>query len=168
MGREIERKFLVRDRSILAGLPSKVYRQGYLSTDRERTVRVRRAGERAFLTIKGASVGPTRAEYEYEIPSPDADELLDTLALRPLVEKRRHELLADGLTWEIDVFEGDNAGLVVAEVELPSADHPLAIPPWAGDEVTDDGRYMNANLVAHPFREWRSEHDAQRGVPPPR
>jgi adenylate cyclase len=167
VGREIERKFLVRDRSILADLPSAAYRQGYLSTDPERTVRVRRAGERAFLTIKGASVGPTRPEYEYEIPPADADELLDALALRPLVEKRRHRLAAAGLTWEIDLFEGDNAGLVIAEVELPSADHPLAIPSWAGEEVTDDPRYMNANLVAHPYREWSSEHDAEPSVNPP-
>lgn len=121
MGREIERKFLVQDGLVVTGLPSTHYRQGYLSTDPERTVRVRRAGDRAFLTIKGASVGPTRAEYEYEIPITDADELLDRLALRPLVEKRRHRLTSDGMTWEIDVFEADNAGLVLAEVELPSA-----------------------------------------------
>lgn len=168
MGREIERKFLVRDRSILAGLSATTYRQGYLSTDPERTVRVRRAGNRAFLTIKGASVGPTRAEYEYEIPPADADELLDRLTLRPLVEKRRHILVSGGLTWEIDVFEADNAGLVLAEVELPSADHPLAIPSWAGDEVTEDARYMNANLVAHPYREWSPERDPKAAAAPRR
>ncbi|HEX8940947.1 MAG TPA: CYTH domain-containing protein [Candidatus Limnocylindrales bacterium] len=156
MGSEIERKFLVRDRSVLQGVPGTPYRQGYLSTDAARTVRVRRAGERGFVTIKGASDGPSRAEYEYEIPAGDADEMLERLALRPLVEKRRHRLDAGGLTWEIDVFEADNAGLVLAEIELPSADHVVKMPAWVGEEVTDDPRYANANLVAHPFREWRA------------
>jgi len=155
MGREIERKFLVTDLSVVPGLPSTPIRQGYLSTDPERTVRVRRAGGRAFLTIKGTATGASRPEYEYEIPAGDADELLDTLALRPRVEKVRHQWSAPGgLYWEIDVFEGANDGLVVAEVELPSEDYTVALPPWVGAEVTSDPRYTNANLVAHPFRDW--------------
>jgi len=153
VGLEIDRKFLVQDRTILAGLPATHYRQGHLSTDPARTVRVRRAGERAFLTMKGASAGLTRAEYD-EIPPAYVDELLDGLALAPLVEKRRHRPAADGVTWEIDVFEVDHADLVRVEVELSRADHPLAIPLWAGAEVTDDPRYPNANLLAHPCRAW--------------
>lgn len=154
VGREIERKFLVRDRSILEGLAWTEYRQGYLTTDRERTVRVRRAGDRAFLTIKGLSIGPSRPEFEYELPVADAEELLDGIALQPTVTKRRHVLESNGLRWEIDVFEGVNAGLVVAEVELPTADYPLERPAWVGEEVTDDPRYANANLVSHPYRDW--------------
>ncbi len=157
MGREIERKFLVRDRSVLDGIPSTAYRQGYLSTDPARTVRVRQAGDHAFLTIKGPSEGAARPEYEYEIPFDDAGELLEAFALRPLVEKRRHRLVVGDLTWEIDVFEGANSGLVVAEVELPSIDSRLSVPPWAGEEVTADPRYLNANLVARPYRDWVEE-----------
>ena len=153
MGTEIERKFLVGDLSILRGSIGLPYRQGYLSTDPERTVRVRRAGDRAFLTIKGLSKGATRAEFEYEIPTADAEQLL-ALCAGPIVAKTRHRIDHAGLTWELDVFEGENAGLVVAEVEIPSPDAPVEIPGWAGDEVTADPRYYNANLVSHPFREW--------------
>ncbi len=163
MGREIERKFLVRDLAVLRGLSGTVYRQGYLSTAPERTVRVRRTGERAFLTIKGPNRGALRAEYEYEIPRDDADELLDRLALRPLVEKTRYRVAAGELTWELDVFAGENEGLVVAEVELPFEGCPVALPWWVGEEVTDDPRYLNANLVAHPYRTWhRDERPAGR------
>lgn len=157
MGIEIERKFLVRDLSVVAGHAGTRYRQGYLSVDPERTVRVRVAGERAFVTIKGLSRGPSRAEFEYGIPVPDADLMLDSLALRPLIEKTRHVVEAGGRRWEVDVFAGANAGLVVAEIELESADAPLQVPAWAGSEVTDDPRYYNANLVAHPYAEWRED-----------
>lgn len=176
MATEIERKFLVRDLSVLEGVQGTVMRQGYLSTAPERTVRVRRAGDRGFLTIKGAVTGgastdsaagrkaspgasvrvPSRPEFEYEIPAREADELLDTLALKPLVEKVRYRVPFEGLVWEVDVFAGENEGLVVAEVELPSEDAPVAPPPWVGAEVTEDPRYYNANLVAHPYREWRA------------
>lgn len=153
MGIEIERKFLVRDRSVLAGSKGTPYRQGYLSRDPDRTVRVRRAGERAFLTVKGRSTGPTRAEFEYEIPVEDADALL-AICEANLIDKTRH-VIADGdLTWEVDVFHGENDGLVVAELELDTADRPVEIPHWVGDEVTNDPRYFNASLVAHPYRSW--------------
>jgi adenylate cyclase len=155
LGIEIERKFLVRDRAVLDGAAGVPYRQGYLSTDSERTVRVRRAGDRGYVTVKGRSHGPARAEFEYTIPAPDADAMLDTLALRPIVEKTRHVVDAGGRRWEIDVFGGANEGLMIAEVELESADAPLEIPGWAGAEVTHDPRYFNANLVAHPYSEWR-------------
>jgi adenylate cyclase len=157
LGIEIERKFLVRDRSVLRGVAGISYRQGYLSTDPERTVRIRRAGDRGYVTIKGISRGPARAEFEYVIPAADADAMLDTLAQRPIVEKTRHVVEAGGRRWEIDVFAGANEGLVVAEVELDSADAVLEIPAWAGAEVTTDPRYFNANLVAHPYVEWRED-----------
>lgn len=153
MGREIERKFLVtgvawrQDEGIL-------YRQGYLSTAPERTVRVRLVGERAYLTIKGRSAGATRAEYEYEIPVADADEMLTQLCERPLIEKRRHTVEHDGHVWEVDEFAGENAGLVVAEIELEHEEQTFARPTWVGVEVTDDPRYFNANLIHHPYRVW--------------
>lgn len=153
MGIEIERKFLVRDPSILAGSTGTAYQQGYLSTDPERTVRVRRAGDAAFLTVKGLTDGMTRAEFEYEIPLDDAAAIL-ALCAGPVIDKVRHRIDHAGLTWEVDVFGGGNAGLIVAEVEIPTADTVVDLPAWVGEEVTGDPRYFNANLVAHPFRSW--------------
>jgi adenylate cyclase len=153
MGTEIERKFLVRDPSVVAGSAGTRFRQGYLSRDPERTVRVRRAGDRAWLTIKGRSRGASRDEFEYEIPPQDAEQLL-ALCPNPLIEKTRHLVDVDGATWEVDVFEGDNAGLVIAEIELGAVDAPVTIPDWAGPEVTEDPRYYNANLAARPFGTW--------------
>ncbi len=153
MGIEIERKFLVRDRSVLVGSRGTDYRQGYLSRDPERTVRVRLSGDRGFLTVKGRSHGATRAEFEYGIPAADAVSLLG-LCEGNTVDKTRHRIDHAGLTWEIDVFHGANEGLIVAEVELDSADRPVDAPDWVGDEVTGDPRYYNANLVAHPYRTW--------------
>jgi adenylate cyclase len=156
MGVEIERKFLVADRSVVASLAGTTMRQGYLSVDPERTIRVRVAGRRAFVTIKGApsDSGASRAEFEYEIPVPDAEELLDRLALKPLVEKTRYRVPVGRYVWEIDVFSGDNEGLVVAEVELPSEGAAVMLPHWVGEEVTGDPRYYNASLVGHPYRDW--------------
>ena len=156
MGTEIERKFLVRDLSVLAGVPGTAFRQGYLSTDPERSVRVRLSGDLAFVTVKGITgpSGTTRAEFEYSIPPEDADAMLDELALRPLIEKTRYRVEDGGRLWEIDVFSGANEGLVVAEVELPTEDAAVEVPAWVGGEVTGDARYYNANLVAHPYRDW--------------
>ncbi len=155
MGVEIERKFLVRDTSVLGTSPGVPYRQGYLSTDVDRTVRVRRAGEHAYVTIKGRTRGATRAEFEYEIPLDDVDALLG-LCLAPIIEKVRHRVPHAGLVWEVDVFGGANDGLVVAEVELPSEDTVVELPSWVGAEVTGDARYYNANLIANPYRDWRA------------
>ena len=130
------------------------FRQGYLSTVKERTVRVRAAGEHGFLTIKGITVGAVRSEFEYEIPRADADQMLDELCERPLIEKTRHEVEVDGLTWEIDVFAGVNDGLIVAEIELEAEAQEIDLPEWVGVEVTHDPRYFNSNLIAHPFSEW--------------
>ena len=154
MGEEIERKFLVTGDGWRKDAEAVPYRQGFLSTEPARTVRVRIAGERGTLTIKGITVGARRTELEYEIPLPDAQQMLDTLCIRPLIEKTRYTLELGAHTWEIDVFEGDNAGLIVAEIELESEDEAFDRPSWLGEEVTHDPRYFNANLVAHPYRAW--------------
>ena len=154
MGEEIERKFLVTNDSWRAAASGTPFRQGFLSTAPERTIRVRVAGEKCTLTIKSKNVGARRAEYEYAIPKADAEELLDTLCVRPLIDKVRYVLEHDGHTWEIDVFEGENEGLIVAEVELESEDEAFDRPPWLGEEVTHDPRYFNSNLVQHPFKDW--------------
>lgn len=152
MATEIERKFLVCNDHWRTQHGVR-YSQGYLNRDRERTVRVRIAGDRGFLTIKGRSVGASRAEFEYEIPLADAQEML-ALCDGPLVEKVRHLVPHAGMTWEVDEFLGDNAGLVVAELELNSEDQPFERPDWLGEEVTSDPRYFNSTLATQPFSRW--------------
>jgi len=156
MATEIERKFLVRDDSWRVGAEGTVYRQGYLSTELERNVRVRLIGERGLLTVKGRASGVSRLEFEYEIPFADASKLLDELCLEPLIEKTRFKVQHAGLLWEIDEFAGDNVGLVVAEVELESEDQAIDLPAWIDREVSDDPRYFNSNLVTNPFSTWSS------------
>ncbi|KQW43757.1 MULTISPECIES: CYTH domain-containing protein [unclassified Roseateles] len=154
MGIEIERKFLVTgDGWRQAATAQTRFSQGYLSREPARTVRVRIAGDTAFLTIKGATQGATRAEFEYEIPLADARQLL-ALCDGPVVEKIRHLCTHEGMTWEVDEFLGANAGLVVAEIELVAEGQVFARPGWLGAEVTGDGRYVNANLAVNPFTHW--------------
>ncbi len=157
MAIEIERKFLVNGQSWRHDATGTSYRQGYLTIDPERTVRVRIAGEKAFLTIKGKTEGMSRSEFEYQIPLKDATELLDNLCLRPLIEKVRYRINFGGRVWEVDEFEGDNYGLLLAEVELESSDEQVELPPWAGKEVTHDPRYYNASLSQSPFQSWCKE-----------
>jgi adenylate cyclase len=164
MGSEIERKFLVQAEGWRQGVRQRLS-QCYLNRDKARTVRVRIAGDKAFLTIKGANRGATRAEFEYEIPVKDAEQLL-TLSDGPIVEKIRHVIDCAGSRWEVDEFLGDNAGLVVAEIELESEDQPFSRPPWLGQEVTHDSRYYNSNLAVHPYSRWRDDN-TQSEVPPP-
>ena len=154
MATEIERKYLVVDDSWRSGAVGTLFRQGYLSTVKERTVRVRVAGDCGFLTIKGITVGAVRSEFEYEIPQADADQMLNELCERPLIEKTRYAIEACDLTWEIDEFAGVNDGLIIAEVELEDETQRVALPDWVGAEVTDDPRYFNSHLIAHPFSEW--------------
>ncbi|MGB5279336.1 MAG: CYTH domain-containing protein [Gammaproteobacteria bacterium] len=153
MATEIERKFLVSE-GPWRQADARTFRQGYLSTDKERTVRVRTIDDKAYLTIKGISVGATRREYEYEIPLQDANELLDNLCERPLIEKQRYTLDHAGLTWEVDVFFGENDGLIIAEVELEHENQAFEKPRWVGKEVTADPRYYNANLISMPYYTW--------------
>jgi CYTH domain-containing protein len=154
MGKEIERKFVVTGDDWREKASGIHYRQGYLSVGGECTVRVRRAGDQGFLTIKGRPVGIVRDEYEYEIPTADADELLDRLCTGGIVEKFRHNLRYAGRIWEVDEFLGANSGLVVAEIELAKDNEAVDLPPWVGVEVTDDPRYSNASLAHHPFSAW--------------
>ncbi len=127
--------------------------QGYLSLDPDRTVRVRLAGDNAWLTIKGRTEGITRAEFEFAIPTDDAQMLL-AICLPSLIDKTRHEISYGGHLWEIDVFHGDNEGLVIAEVELADESISPALPPWVGAEVSSDTRYFNSRLATAPFKSW--------------
>lgn len=156
MGKEIERKFKVIGTAYKTeSISSAIYKQGYLSVDKERTVRVRVVGDKAFLTIKGQNCGIVRNEFEYEIPVADAEIMLNENCLQPVIEKVRHICIAsDGHKWEIDEFAGENAGLVVAEVELGSQYERVELPEWCGEEVSDDVRYYNSNLIKHPYRSW--------------
>lgn len=152
---EIERKFLVTGTAWRRPDAQRLS-QGYLSRDKQRTVRVRIAGTQALLTIKGETRGATRVEFEYEIPLADAEQLL-AMCEGPLVEKLRHRVVHAGHTWEVDEFLGDNGGLVVAEIELASERASFDKPDWVGREVTDDPRYYNSNLAVMPYRSWRDE-----------
>jgi adenylate cyclase len=153
MATEIERKFLVSGMEWRQG-PGVAYCQGYLNRDPERTVRVRIAGDQAFFTIKGIAKGISRAEFEYEIPVSDAEQLLQ-LCDGHLIQKRRYVVSYGGHRWEIDEFHGDNEGLIIAEIELEREDQPFARPDWLGQEVSEDPRYFNANLVVNPYSNWQ-------------
>lgn len=160
MALEIERKFLViSDSWQRLGTPE-VVRQGYLSRDIERTVRVRIKGDKAFLTIKGRNEGAVRTEFEYTIPTDEAAVLLDTLALKPLIEKTRTKVAYAGKIWEIDRFFGENEGLVLAEVELASENETVQLPSWIGQEVTHLTRYYNSALSERPYCKWTKEEKA--------
>jgi len=155
MGTEIERKYLVNgDHWRGRADAGTAFRQGYLVGAKHASVRVRIEGEKANLNIKSATLGVHRQEYEYPIPLEDAREMLDTLCEKPLIEKTRYHVPFEGYTWEVDVFEGDNAGLVVAEVELSAEDEQPPLPDWAGEEVSHDPRYYNVCLVKHPYKDW--------------
>ena len=153
MSTEIERKFLVHGTDWRQGVPTRL-RQGYLNRDKRRTIRVRVAGSRAHLTIKGLTQGASRPEFEYEIPVRDAEELLALCDGVPL-EKDRYTLQHAGATWEIDEFHGANAGLVIAEIELKDERQEFERPGWLSTEVTDDPRYFNSSLIAAPYGTWR-------------
>lgn len=157
MAIEIERKFLIRDDSWRSQAKHSVrYRQAYLNHETSCSVRVRISGEAAWLNIKGATIGAERLEFEYEIPLQDAHDMLDKLSKTPVLEKVRYFVEAGPHTFEIDVFEGDNAGLVVAEIELDEVGEHFERPDWLGLEVTEDPRYYNTQLARHPFRLWSS------------
>jgi len=152
MGREIERKFMVK-KGVWRDQKATKYRQGYLNTEKARTVRVRTIENRGYLTIKGISIGASRLEFEYEIPRQDADALLD-ICEKPHIEKNRYKVEHGGFVWEVDEFFGENQGLVVAEVELENEDQYFPKPDWIGEEVTGDPRYFNSNLVKNPYTKW--------------
>ena len=152
MSIEIERKFLVNEKWKPEGRRIHV-KQGYLPGTGAMLVRVRQEDRRAYLTLKGRTEGITRSEYEYEIPMEDAGELLERCE-KPIIEKTRYLIPADPHLWEVDVFSGANEGLVVAEIELSREDESFQRPDWLGAEVSDDPRYYNSNLAAHPYSTW--------------
>ena len=154
MAKEIERKFIVDTNIWRPADPGVRILQGYLPSSTKTIVRVRISGDNAWLTIKGENRGMVRPEFEYPIPLADAMQMLEELCVRPFIEKTRHLLRFSGADWTVDVFEGENAGLVVAEIELARENQRVTLPPWAGAEVTDDPRYYNSSLTAHPYCRW--------------
>lgn len=152
---EIERKFLVINDSWKQQVESEsTLKQGYLSAEKEISIRVRIAKGRAQLTIKGATSGISRSEYEYEIPQQDAQEMMDNLVSGSVIDKTRYKVRCGDHLWDLDLFHGDNQGLIMAEVELVSETEAFQMPDWAGEEVSDDSRYYNANLITHPYCDW--------------
>ena len=154
MGIEIERKFLI-DKSKIGTLQNGYQiKQGYIQTVDHTTVRVRIRDKDAFLTIKGKSEGATRLEFEYPIPLNDATEMLKNLCSTSVIDKTRYLVKHEGHIWEVDIFKGNNKGLVVAEIELKSENEVFTLPIWVTKEVTDDTRYFNSNLIEHPYSDW--------------
>jgi CYTH domain-containing protein len=158
MGLEIERKFLVKwqEWQNIEKPPGVFYKQGYIVNEKDKNIRIRIAGNKAFLTIKGKTSGFSKPEFEYEIPVSEAEQLL-SLFTENSIEKIRYKISFDGKIWEVDVFTGENEGLVVAEIELQSETEIFLLPEWAGDEVTEDTRYYNANLINYPYKKWERQ-----------
>ena len=157
MAQEIERKFLVADPSFLKPLTGSQIKQGYIAGKERSAARIRIRDSGAFLTLKSETRGITRSEFEYEIPLADAEEMLETLCAPPHIEKTRYVVEWKGHTWEIDVFHGGTEGLIVAEIELATADQAFEKPPWLGREVSQDARYFNSNLAHCPYGDWLDE-----------
>lgn len=157
MATEIERKFLLRSDAWRENADEGTrFRQGYIIGAEKASVRIRIEGSLANINIKSATLGVRRQEYEYSIPLSEAEEMLDTLCEQPQIEKVRYHVPVGKHTWEVDVFSGDNEGLVVAEVELSDEDEVFERPDWLGDEVSDDTRYYNVCLVKHPYKDWEN------------
>jgi adenylate cyclase len=154
MAEEIERKFLTRNSSWRLSARGILCRQGYITRSARRLVRVRVIGGKGYLAVKSMKDTLARYEFEYPIPRVDADEMLDLICMKPLIEKTRYKVHYKGATWEIDDFMGANDGLIVAEVELKTKDQKIDLPPWTGVEVTLEPRFYNFNLVRHPFSRW--------------
>ncbi len=156
MAQEIERKFLVRDDCWREAAHAHFHlKQGYLANQENASIRVRIDHQgRAHINLKSYTLGISRREYEYDIPREEAEEILEHLALKPLIDKTRYLVRYGDHLWEIDEFHGDNAGLVVAEIELNAEDEPFERPPWIDREVSDDPRYLNSCLVRHPYCDW--------------
>ena len=158
MAEEIERKFLV-DRQKLPSLEnSHIIRQGYIPGTRTATVRIRTSNDKAYLTLKGKATGLTRSEFEYPVPMRDALLMLDEFCEGSVIEKKRYLVPYEGHTWEIDIFEGENEGLIVAEIELSDENEAFAKPEWVTREVSSDPKYRNSNLIMHPYTRWEKQY----------
>ena len=160
MAREIERKFLVNLDKLGELTEGESIKQGYINTANLNVVRVRVKGDCGYLTLKGKSIGTSRLEYEYPIPVEDAEEILDNLCSKPIIKKHRYEVEFKNHLWEIDIFEGNNEGLVVAELELDEEHISVELPEWVRQEVTGDPKYYNVNLLKYPYSCW--SHDEQQ------
>jgi adenylate cyclase len=154
MGVEIERKFLLAGDGWKNRVKGDTIRQGYLSADHDRVVRIRVMNQDAFITIISSTDGLFRNEWEYPIPLADAEDMLARLCIRPLIEKIRYRIPYEGMVWEVDEFFGENMGLLIAEIELESVDQTFSLPAWVGKEVTDDLRYYNTSLMRNPYQAW--------------
>jgi adenylate cyclase len=155
MGIEIERKYLIANDSWQENADEGIQMiQGYMSSNDKSSVRIRVNGEIANLNIKSKTIGAQRSEFDYLIPVAEAMEMLETLCNKPFIKKTRYHVKFQDHTWEIDVFAGENQGLIVAELELNSVDENFVLPDWIGKEVTDDPRYYNICLVSHPYKDW--------------
>ena len=157
MAIEIERKFLVDLKRFSPNNSGVTIKQGYIPTKDNTAVRVRISADQAVLTIKGENNGISRLEFEYPIPLPDASMMLENLCKGSLIDKTRYIIEYQGYTWEVDVFHGDNQGLVVAEVELENETDTPSVPPWITIEVSGQVRYYNSNLMHHPYKNWEDE-----------
>ena len=168
MAREIERKFLLRNQEWKKQAYQKTrFAQGYLNDITEATakssVRVRLEGDKANMNIKSLEIGLSRDEYEYEIPYDEGRRMLNTLAVGPVIEKDRYLVRFGNHVWEIDEFFGDNAGLVVAEVELVSEEEQIELPSWVGQEVTNEAKFYNVSLSKHPYKDWNDDEKQSFG-----
>ncbi len=154
MGSEIERKFLVSESKLPELTDGNTIRQGYIKTKGNAVVRIRATPNTSYITIKGPTTGISSSEFEYEIPPDDANEILDSLCATPFIHKTRYKIKHASHTWEVDVFHGENDGLIVAEVELNNEDEKVELPDWVTSEVSSDHRYSNSNLCNNPFSTW--------------
>ncbi len=155
MAIEIERKFLLINDNWREDADDGIHIvQGYMSSNEKSSVRIRINGETANINIKSKTLGVERSEYEYPIPLQEAREMLENLCDKPFIDKTRYHVEFEGHEWELDVFCGDNEGLIVAEIELEDADQLIKLPDWVGKEVSDDPKYYNVCLVTHPYNNW--------------
>lgn len=155
MGTEIERKYTLKNDNWRNEIDySERMVQGYLAGNERASVRIRIVGDKANLNIKSATLGVFRQEYEYALPLDDAEKMLNDLCEKPVIDKERHYVMHDGKKWEIDVFSGENEGLIVAEVELDNENEAVNLPDWVDEEVSHDTRYYNVSLVKHPYKDW--------------
>ncbi|MFO7883482.1 MAG: CYTH domain-containing protein [Desulfobacteraceae bacterium] len=155
MAIETEKKFLLRsDLWRQKAFKAEFITQGYLKNDKTGVVRIRTAGSKGYITVKGITCRASRLEYEYEIPLNDAQDMLNLLCAPPLVEKKRHFIKHKDFQWTVDEFSGENNGLILAEIELETKDQPFEKPEWLGREVTEDPRYFNSNLIEYPYGKW--------------
>lgn len=155
MGIEIERKFLVKNEGFKQVAQAEIYHQGFLSTEKEKIVRIRIVKNNAWITVKGITKGAKRAEFEYEIPLEDAEYMIYELCEKPIISKKRYRIPFGDFIWEVDEFLNENEGLVIAEIELETEDQEFKIPEWIGEEVTGEEKYYNAYLIKHPYNSWK-------------